>query len=123
MIFEILTLILFIVCIILIIILKNLKNRYNFQQEIHENLKHDYKSMHIKHGKSFEQLFPFMDNYPYDYRNFRFIGDPIDGLSFEDNKIVFIEFKTGSSNLTEKQKKIRYLIENGKVEWKEVKDS
>ena len=123
MIFEILTLILFIVCIILIMVLKNLKNRYNFQQEIHENLKHDYKSMHIKHGKSFEQLFPFMDNYPYDYRNFRFIGDPIDGLSFEDNKIVFIEFKTGSSNLTEKQKKIRYLIENGKVEWKEVKDS
>ena len=123
MIFEILTLILFIVCIILIMVLKNLKNKYNFQQEIHENLKHDYKSMHIKHGKSFEQLFPFMDNYPYDHRNFRFIGDPIDGLSFEDNKIVFIEFKTGSSNLTEKQKKIRYLIENGKVEWKEVKDS
>ena len=123
MIFEILTLILLVVCIILIIVLKNLRNKYNLQQNIHEGLKHDYKSMYVKHGKSFENLFPFMNNYPYDSRNFRFIGDPIDGISFEDNKIVFMEFKTGTSKLSEKQKKIKDIVENKKVEWKEVNDS
>src|SRR3989344_2406282 len=118
MIFEILSLILVIICIILVVILRNLKYKYNLQNEIHENLKHDYKSMHIKHGKSFDQLIPFMENYPYDHRNFRFIGDPIDGLSFENDKIVFIEFKTGASALSEKQKKIKFLVENRKTEWK-----
>jgi predicted Holliday junction resolvase-like endonuclease len=78
--------------------------------------------MNVKHGKSFENLFPFMSNYPYDSRNFRFIGDPIDGLSFEDNKIVFIEFKTGISKLSEKQKRIKELVEAKKVEWKEIRD-
>lgn len=123
MIFEILSLILVIICITLVLILKNLKYRYNIQERFNENLKYDYKSMNIKHGKSFENLFPFMNKYPYEPRNFRFIGDPIDGLSFEENKIVFMEFKTGSSRLSEKQKKIKEMVENKKVEWKEIKDN
>ena len=90
---------------------------------MNETLKYDYKSMNVKHGKSFEQLFPFMENYPYDYENFRFIGTPIDGLSFENGKIVFMEFKTGTSKLSEKQKKIKSLVEDKKVEWKEIKDN
>ena len=122
MIFEILSLILVIICITLVLILKNLKYKYSLQEKFNENLKYDYKSMNIKHGKSFENLFPFMNNYPYEPRNFRFIGDPIDGLSFEDGKIVFMEFKTGTSKLSEKQKKIKELVENKKVEWKEIKD-
>jgi len=123
MIFEILSIILVIICIILIIQLRRLRYKYGMQEELNEDLKYDYKSMNVKHGKSFEQLFPFMENYPYDYRNFRFIGTPIDGLSFEDNMIVFLEFKTGTSKLSDKQRKIKSLIENKKVEWKEVKDN
>jgi len=123
MIFEILSLILIMICLILIMIIKNLKTKYYSQLNVHEELKHDYKSMHIKHGKSFENLFPFMKNYPYEYRNFRFIGDPIDGLSFENDKIVFMEFKTGTSRLSEKQKKIKSLVESKKVEWQEVNDN
>jgi predicted Holliday junction resolvase-like endonuclease len=107
----------------LIIILKNLKEKYKINLELHKGLKYDYKSMHIKHGKSFENLFPFMNNYPYDSRNFRFMGDPIDGLSFEDDKIVFMEFKTGTSKLSEKQKKIKSLVESKKVEWREINDN
>ena len=123
MIFEILSIILVIICIILIIQLRRLRYKYGMQEELHEDLKYDYKSMNVKHGKSFEQLFPFMENYHYDYRNFRFIGTPIDGLSFEDDMIVFLEFKTGTSKLSDKQRKIKSLIENKKVEWKEVKDN
>lgn len=116
MIFEILSLILLIICIILTLILKNILIK-------HSELKHKHKSASVKHGKSFEQLFPFMRNYPFIHRNFRFIGDPIDGLSFEEDKIVFLEFKTGTSKLSQKQKKIKELIEKKKVEWKEVKDN
>ena len=123
MIFEILSFILIIICIVLVLILKNLKYKYSLQEKMNETLKYDYKSMNIKHGKSFENLFPFMNNYPYEPRNFRFIGDPIDGLSFEENKIVFIEFKTGTSKLSEKQKKIKSLVESKKVEWKEINDN
>ena len=123
MIFEILSIILFIVCLILILILVSLRKKYYLKIEAHDGLKYDYKSMNIKHGKSFENLFPFMNKYPYEPRNFRFIGDPIDGLSFEDNKIVFMEFKTGTSKLSEKQKKIKELVELKKVEWMEVRDN
>ena len=107
--------ILIVLVITLILILRNLARKYG-------ELKYKHKSAFVKHGKSFEQLFPFIKNYGYDYRNFRFIGDPIDGLSFEDNKIVFIEFKTGGSGLSQKQRKIRDLIESKKVEWKEIRE-
>ncbi|MAG19869.1 hypothetical protein CL618_00355 [archaeon] len=115
MIYLILT-ILIILIIILLVMIKNLSLKYS-------ELKHKHKSTSVKHGKSFEQLFPFMKNYKYNHRNFRFIGDPIDGLSFEEDRIVFLEFKTGKSKLSQKQKKIKELIEKKKIEWKEVKDN
>ncbi len=91
-------------------------------QEIHEELLFSHRSKVVKHGQSFEQLFPFMSNYPYNHNNFRFIGSPIDGISFEDDSIVFIEFKTGNSKLTKKQQSIRDLINSKKIKWKEIRD-
>ena len=90
---------------------------------IHEELLREHRSSNIKHGMSFEQLFPFMSNYPYHPRNFRFIGTPIDGLSFEEDKVVFIEFKTGKSNLSVLQQRIKALILRKKVEWKEIREA
>lgn len=98
------------------------KRELSLLQEMHEELLHDHRSVMVKHGMSFEQLFPFMKNYPYNARNFRFIGDPIDGISFEDDHIAFIEFKTGKANLSEKQKRIKELIHKKKIEWKEVRE-
>ena len=76
----------------------------------YDNLIFEHRSMYVKHGKVSEQLFPFMKDYPYNPSNFRFIGSPIDGINFEDDKIVFIEFKTGKSNLTDKQKRIKRVL-------------
>tara|TARA_B100000315_G_scaffold197645_1_gene188999 strand:- start:169 stop:480 length:312 start_codon:yes stop_codon:yes gene_type:complete len=87
----------------------------------HVDLKSVHRSTLVKHGKSFEQLFPYMSSYPYDMNNFRFIGSPIDGLSFEDNSVVFVEFKTGKSKLTKKQERVKKLIKDKKVEWKEIR--
>ncbi len=91
-------------------------------EEVHKELLFSHRSKTVKHGKSFEQLFPYMSSYPYDPQNFRFLGSPIDGISFENDELVFVEFKTGKSQLSAKQKKIRDLINSKKVKWKEIRE-
>jgi len=76
-------------------------------------------SLSSKYGKMTEQFMPFLKNYPYDPQNFRFLGTPIDGIQFEDNKIILIEFKTSNSQLTDRQKRIAELAWQKKVEFEE----
>ena len=68
-----------------------------------------------------KQLEPYMDNYTYDSHNFRFIGDPIDGLQFEDNCILFVKFNPENSELSQKSKKIKKLVDKKRVEWFELR--
>jgi len=84
-------------------------------------VKFQKQSLSTKYGKMTEQFMPFLEVYPYDKNNFRFIGTPIDGIQFENDKIIFIEFKSANSKLTEKQKKIKELVKNGRVEFEEFK--
>jgi len=79
------------------------------------------RSQNVKHGKSMEQMMPFSKDYPYDPRGFRFIGDPVDGVQFNDDGIVFVEFKTGNAQLSERQKRTRENIEKKRVEFREVR--
>lgn len=73
------------------------------------------RSLSSRYGKLSEQFMPFLKNYPYDSQNFRFLGAPIDGMQFENDKIIFLEFKAADSGLTLTQKNIRRLIEKRKV--------
>jgi predicted Holliday junction resolvase-like endonuclease len=84
-------------------------------------LKHLKRSQSVKYGQLTEQWIPFSDKFPFNPQNFRFIGKPIDGVSFEDDKIVFVEFKTNTSSLSQVQKEIKDLIKEKKVEWFELK--
>jgi predicted Holliday junction resolvase-like endonuclease len=77
------------------------------------------QSLSSKYGKMSEQFMPFLKDYPYDPQNFRFLGTPVDGIQFEDNKIIFIEFKTSSSQLSTRQRQIAELVWNKKVEFEE----
>ncbi len=79
------------------------------------------QSLSTTYGKITEQFAPFMKNYPYPTQNFRFIGSPIDGIQFNDNEIIFIEFKTNKSKLTNTQNKIKILVNEGKIRWFEFK--
>ena len=76
-------------------------------------------SLSSKYGKMTEQFLPFLKEYPYDPQNFRFLGSPIDGVQFEDDKIIFIEFKTASSQMSPRQKQIAELVWNKKVLFEE----
>ncbi|UCD12863.1 MAG: endonuclease, partial [Thermoplasmatales archaeon] len=62
-----------------------------------------------------------MDNYPYSIEDFRYIGNPIEGIQFEDNQILFVTFKTKTSRLTPIQNSIKKLVTEGKVQWFEFK--
>lgn len=92
-------------------------------EEKTESLLFDQKSQSVRFGKMSEQFMPFMESFPFNAGSFRFIGTPIDGIAFEDNEIVFCEFKTGKSFLSEKQKKIRDLVESKKIRWAEIRVS
>ena len=63
----------------------------------------------------------FLKHYPYLPENFRFLGTPIDGIQFEDDKIVFLEFKTAGSQLSARQRHIAEQVFQKRVEFKEIK--
>jgi len=105
---------------LIVIILALLYILMRFWKEI-AKLKSEKKSISVIHGQNIEELIPFSKNFLYDYRNFKFIGAPVDGIVFNDDKIVFVEIKTGSSRLNNKQEKIKNLVENKEVYWEEIK--
>src|SRR6266568_296615 len=75
------------------------------------------RSISASYGRITEQWFPLMDRYPYDSANFRFLGTPVDGVQFEEDKIVFIEFKSSRAELSSAQRRMKQLILAGKVSW------
>ncbi|MBU0953124.1 MAG: endonuclease [Nanoarchaeota archaeon] len=77
------------------------------------------QSQSVKYGKMSEQFFPFLKDYPYDPQEFRFLGTPVDGVQFTDDKVIFVEFKANTSRLSEKQKRVKELIEKKKVTFEE----
>jgi len=108
-----------IIILVLIIVIRYLwlKN-YVLQREIKDILSQK-QSLSVKYGKMSEQFMPFLKEYPFDEHDFRFIGNPIDGIQFNEDKIIFIEFKTAGSRLSQKQKEIKNLVDNKQVYFKE----
>jgi len=73
------------------------------------------RSLSTKYGKITEQFLPVLGDYPWDPGNFRFLGSPIDGVQFEQDRVIFVEFKSGNSQLSRNQRRIRALVENSQV--------
>ena len=118
---SIIFLTLFIVLIIswsIIILL--IKNNINIRKQI-SDLDKRKRSQSTLYGQITEQFMPFMDSFPWDSRNFKFLGKPIDGIQFEKEKIIFVEFKTANSTLNSDQRNIRDLVKYGKVEFELIK--
>jgi hypothetical protein len=84
-----------------------------------DNTTFQNRSLSTTYGRITEQWFPLMDAYPYDPQQFRFLGSPIDGVQFEEDRIVFVEFKANRSRLSRSQQRIRQLVEDGHVYWEE----
>ena len=70
-----------------------------------------------------EQFLPLIESYPWDPQNFRFLESPVDGIAFEQDKVIIVGFKTSRSQLNPNQKHIRKLVSNGKVDFQEIRIS
>jgi predicted Holliday junction resolvase-like endonuclease len=83
------------------------------------------RSMAVTTGKVLEQLVPFMPGFRYNPKDARFLGTPIDFIVFDGlsdgvvRSIAFVEVKTGSSDLTSRERRVRDAVRAGRVEWVE----
>ena len=64
------------------------------------------RSQAVTAGKVHEQLIPYLPAFPYNPKDVRFLGSPVDLVVFDGlaegrvRRIVFVEVKTGRSSLT-----------------------
>ncbi|MBI2558911.1 DUF4358 domain-containing protein [Candidatus Woesearchaeota archaeon] len=93
--------------------------------EIREDaIKH---SRAVLSGQFSEQIAPYLPDFPFNPTEARFIGKPIDFVVFKgmDEKkigeIVFVEVKSGQSQLSKVEKTLREAIQNKQVSWHEYK--
>ena len=103
--------------LIIFILRKYYKNKINQLDNSLKKIKSDKISQSTKYGQISEEFFPLEQSYPYESKNFKFLGNPIDGIQFNDDRIIIIEFKTNKSQLSQKQRHIRDLIINNKVDF------
>jgi len=99
----------------------NLERDIEKGKDKYAHLLHQKKSSEVHVGLIGEQLAPFLDAWPYRDSNFRFLGSPIDGVSFEDDEVVLVEIKTGNAKLSPRQRLIRKLVREGKVRFMEFR--
>ncbi len=109
------------VVVILVWVIYRQKQRISALALSLDQLRSRKQSIVTRFGQITEQFIPFLTVFPFDPKSFRFLGDPVDGIAFEPDKIVFCEFKSSQSRLTPKQKHYRDLVNQHKVEWKEIR--
>ena len=114
-------LLLIILVVIFFILFYVYYKKFKLVKDISNELQHKLSSANVKHGTQFESFVPFMEKYPGEKENTVFLGRPVDFISFDSDSIKFIEVKTGKSVLNEKQKMIKSLVMDGKVEWHELR--
>lgn len=98
-----------------------LQDELKEQQALKAKVTSQKKSSEVRLGHIAETLAPFLDQFEFEPEECSFLGQPIDYVSFGQDEITFIEVKSGNSQLSSKQRKIRDQIKNGKVKWKEVR--
>ncbi len=85
------------------------------------------RSYSVNLGLISEQLIPFHAKFPFNPKDARFLGMPIDLIVFDglyegkdEINLYVVEIKTGNSKLTDTQKKIKHAIYNKNVHWHEI---
>ena len=85
------------------------------------------QSRAVTTGKVAEQLVPHFPAFPLNPRETRFLGSPVDFVVFDGleeglvRRVVFVEVKTGSATLSNREKLVREAVRAGRVEWLEVR--
>jgi len=75
-------------------------------------------------GQILEKLAPHLPGFPYDPTDVRFLGTPVDYLVFdglaegEVREIVFLEVKSGRSELSSRERRVRDAVQAGAIRWR-----
>lgn len=95
--------------------------------ELKDLAEKERKSFQVLLGKTIEQLIPLSTAFPYDPRDARFIGGPVDYIVFDGlssgklQRIVFVEIKVEGSSLNSREKEIMEAVIQRKVEWQTLR--
>lgn len=85
------------------------------------------RSEAVTTGKISEQLLPFLPDFPFNPRDARFLGSPVDLVVFDGlaeervRRVVLVEVKTGTAGLTGRERLVRDAVRDGRVEWMELR--
>lgn len=85
------------------------------------------RSRAVLTGQFSEQLAPFLPEFPGDPTECRFIGKPVDFVSFSGaaqgriDEVLFIEVKSGDSRLTPVEQTLKSAVEKGCVRYVEYR--
>ena len=78
------------------------------------------QSFQAKTDNIAEQIALFSSAFPWDSEGPKFLGKPIDGIQFENDRIILVESKTRKSQLSKDQRQIKILVNNRAVYFEEV---
>ena len=111
-------------------IMEQARNAFQqWQMETEANIRADAikRSSAVVSGKVTEHLMPYMGIFPYNPKDARFLGAPIDLIVFNGlsdgnlQEIIFLEVKTGASSLSARERQIRDVVSTRRVSWREFR--
>lgn len=85
------------------------------------------RSQAVTAGKVHEQLIPYLPAFPFNPKDVRFLGSPVDLVVFDGlaegrlRRVIFLEVKTGGASLTSRERCVRDVIQAREVEWAELR--
>lgn len=106
-----------VLCILLLILLLKSNLRYHKLNLQSKKLLSQKKRSEIRVGQIAEHFVPLLKEFKYNRKQARFLASPIDFIVFEEDEIIFMEVKTGKSQLNKNQRRIRDQVENKQVRW------
>ena len=85
------------------------------------------RSLAVTAGKVYEQVVPYLPDFPFNPKDVRFLGSPVDFVVFDGlsdghvARVVFVEVKTGGAELSTRERHVRDAVLDARVEWYELR--
>lgn len=104
---------------------QSIKTRETIKKEREKAIK---RSREVLGGQFGEQIAPYLPNFPCNPGDCKFLGQPFDFIAFPGSaegkdieEVLFIEVKSGKSQLSQREKQIKSAIKNGRVRYVEYR--
>lgn len=106
-----------VLCSLLFLFLFSAHLKYNKLNSAYRKLLSQKKQSEIRVGQIAEHFVPLLKDFKYNRKQARFLASPIDFIIFEEDEIIFMEVKTGKSQLNRNQRRVRDQVNNKKIRW------